>query len=78
MSLEIDLGNIVTILIMAILGHLKIKAFWNKGYDIIIFAHNITKKVLSHDSKYVVDVAMWPNFGNSSIYMTEVIITSIL
>ena len=42
---------------------LKIKVFWNKGYDNIIFVHNITNKVLLHDSNYIVDVVMWPKFG---------------
>ena len=62
---------------MASLDLFKIKVFWNKGYDVIIFVHDVTNKVLSRDSNYIVDVVMWPNFGNASIYMTEVIITSI-
>ena len=62
---------------IATLGFLKIKVFWNKGYDVIIFAHDVTTKVLSHDSNYIVDVVMWPKFGNSSVSMREVI-TSIL
>ena len=72
----------VTILIMsakmATPGLLKIKVFWNKIYDVIIFVHDVTNKILSHDSNYVVDLVMWPKFGNSSISMREVIITSIL
>ena len=32
---------------MAILGLLKIKVFWNKGYDIIISIHDVTNKFLS-------------------------------
>ena len=35
-------------------------------------------KILSGDSNYIVEVIMWPKFGNSSISMREVIITSIL
>ena len=62
---------------LATLGFLKIKAFWNKGYDVIIFAGDVNK-ILSRDSNYIVDVVMWPKFGNSSISMREVIITSIL
>ena len=64
----------VAILIMsakfATLGLLKIKVFWNKDYD-------VTSKIVSHESNYIVDVVMWPKFDNSSISMREVIITSI-
>ena len=63
---------------MAILGLLKIKVFWKKAHDVIIFVHDVTNKLSSRDSSYIVDVAMWPKFGNSSIFMREVIITSIL
>ena len=55
---------------------LKIKIFWNKGYDVIIYVHDVTNKILSRDSNYIVDVVMWPKFGNSSISIREVIITS--
>ena len=57
---------------------LKITVFWNKGYDIIIPADDITNKILLRDSNYIVDVSMWPKFGNSSISLREVITTSIL
>ena len=71
----------VTILIMSAkiitLGFLKIKVFWSKGYDVITSFHDITNRILSRDSNYVVDVVMWPKFGNSSISIREVIITSI-
>ena len=56
---------------------LKIKVFWNKGYDVIIYVYDVTNKILSRDSNYIVDVVIWPKFGNSSISMREVIITSI-
>ena len=66
----------VTILIMsakmAPLGLLKIKVFGNKDYDVIIPVNEI----LSCDSNYVVGVVMWSKFGNSSISMREIIITS--
>ena len=72
----------VTILMMsakmATLGLLKTKVFWNKGYDVIISVHDVTNKILLRDSNYIVDVVMWPKFGNSSTSMREVIITSIL
>ena len=63
---------------LASLGLLKIKVFWNKGYDVIILCPYVTNKILSCDSNYVVDVVMSPKFGNSCISMKEVIITSIL
>ena len=63
---------------MATPGFLKIKVFWNKGYDAIISAHDVTNKIVSRDSNYIVDVVMWPNFGNSSISMRDIIITSVL
>ena len=64
---------------MATLGHLKIKVFWNKVYDVIISVHEVTNNILSRDSNYTVNVVIWPKFGrNSSISTREVIITSIL
>ena len=59
-------------------GLLKIKVFWNKGYDITIFDHDVTNKILSRDSNYIVDMFMWPKLGIYSIYIGEVIVTSIL
>ena len=63
---------------MATPGLLKTTVFWNKGYDVIVPAHDVTNKILLRDSNYIVDVVMWPKFGNSSISVREVIITSIL
>ena len=59
-------------------GLLKITIFWNRDYDVIIRVDDVTSKILSHDSNYVVDVFMWSKFGKSSISMREVITTSIL
>ena len=59
-------------------GLFIIMTFWNKGYDVIIYVHDVTSKILSCDSNYIVDVVMWPKFGNSNISMREVIIISIL
>ena len=59
-------------------GFLKIKIFWNKSYDDIILDYDVINKILSRDSNHVVDVAMWPKFGNFSNSIREVIITSIL
>ena len=63
---------------MATPSLLKIMVFWKKGYDVIITNHDVTDKILSCDSNYIVDVDMWPKFGNSSISVRKVIITSIL
>ena len=64
---------------MATPDFFKVKFFWKKkGYDVIFFVHDVTNKILSRDSNYNVNVVMWPKFGNSSISVREVIITSIL
>ena len=63
---------------MATPGLLKMKVFWNKGYDVIIYVHGMTSKILSCDSNFIVDVIMWSKFDESSISMREVIIISIL
>ena len=80
-SLSIAWINMFTILMisanMATLSYVKINNFWNKDYDVIASAHDVTKKTLSRDSNYIVDVVMWPKFGNCSISMREDIITSI-
>ena len=59
-------------------GLIKITVFWNKGYDVIIFVIDVTNKILSRDLNYIVNLFMWPKFGSSSVYMREVITTSIL
>ena len=43
---------------MATPGLLKIKIFLKKAYDAIIFAHDVTKTILSLDSNYNVNVVM--------------------
>ena len=54
----------ITILMMsAKVAALKIEVFWNKAYDIIISAQDVTKKV-SHDSNCIVDVVKWLKFDN--------------
>ena len=59
-------------------GFLRIKPFWNKGFDDIISVHDVINKILSLDSNHIVNVVMWPKFGNSSVSRREVIITLIL
>ena len=72
--------NTVTVLMitakMASPGLLTTKVFWNKHDGIIISVHDVTNKILSCDSNYIVDVVMWPKFGNCSISMREIIMTS--
>ena len=63
---------------LATLSLLKIKLFWNKSYNVIIFVYDVTNKILSCESNYIVDVIMWPQFDNCSISIREVILTSIL
>ena len=52
----------VTILIMspelATPGLLKIKIFQTKVYDVIIPDYDVTNKILSRESSYIVDVVM--------------------
>ena len=43
---------------MATPGLLKIIIFSNKGEDVIIPVHDITNKIFSRDSDYIVDVSM--------------------
>ena len=81
-SLRIVLINIVKVLMMsakmATPDLLKIKIFWKETHDVSISAHDVTSTILSRDLNYIVNVVMWPKFGNSSISLREVIITSIL
>ena len=57
---------------LSTLGLFKIKIFWNKDYDVIICVHDVSKKILSLDSNYIVYVIMWPydhdHFGNSFLW----------
>ena len=79
---KVVLINMIAILMMSAklvtLYLLQINIFWNKDYDDIISVHDVTKKFLSHDSNYIVDVVMWAKFGNSRISVREVFIILIL
>ena len=74
-SLKIASIKMVTILMMSAKmttpDFRKIKVFWKKGYD-------VTNKILSRDTNYIINVVMWPKFDKSNIPMREVIITSSL
>ena len=59
-------------------GLLKIKLFWNKGYDVIISVDQVINKISSCNSRHIVGVVMWLKSGNPSVIMEEVIITCIL
>ena len=63
---------------MAASDLLKIKVFWNKGYDVIASVHDVTNKTLLRYSYSIVDAVMWPTFGNFIISLREVIIISTL
>ena len=63
---------------LATLGLLKIKVFWNKGYDVTFSVSDVNSKLLLSDLNYIVDVVMWQKFGSSSISIRKVIITWIL
>ena len=80
--LETVLINMITILMisakMATIDVLKIKVLWIKGFEVMIFVHDISNKILLHDSNYIVDVVIWPKFGNCNISMRKVILISIL
>ena len=61
-SLKIFLINMLTFLMtsakLATPGLLKIKVFRIKGYDVVIPDYNVTNKILSRDSNYIVDMVM--------------------
>ena len=57
-SLMIFLIKMVIILMMSA-KRLPITVFWNKGYHVIIPADDVTKKILSRYSNYIVDASMW-------------------
>ena len=53
------------------LGVFKRKILWNKIYDILISVYDVTNKVLSHGSNYIVDMTMRLKFANFSISMRQ-------
>ena len=59
-------------------GLVKISIIRNKGYDVIILDYDVSNKILSRDSNYILYVVMNLKSGNSSISIREVIITSVL
>ena len=79
-SLKVVLIDMLAILTMSAkvitLGLFKRKVIWSKDYDIIISVNDVTNKISSLDLNHIVGVII--SFVNSSIFMREVIITSIL
>ena len=63
---------------MATPALLRLKVFWKKDYYVIYSVFDVTNKILSHESNYIMNLVMWPKFSNCSICIREVIITSIL
>ena len=63
---------------MATSSPLEITLLWSKGYDVIIPTDDVTNKILSSDSNYMVEMFIWPKFGNSSISMRKVNTTLVL
>ena len=51
----------------------KIKVFWNEEYDFITSVYSVINESFSRVLNYVVDLVIWPKFGNSSISFTEVV-----
>ena len=62
--LKIVLISMVTILMtsakMGTLCLLKIKVFWYEIYNVIIFSHDVTNKIILRDSNYIAEVVMQP------------------
>ena len=61
---------------MATLDLPKIKLFWNKGYDVMVFVYDLSNNILSRD--LILQMLLCDMFGNSSISRKTVVITSIL
>ena len=61
--------NMDTILLMStkivVLGLLK--TFLKKGFNVIIFVHDVTGKILSRDSNNIVDVVMSPKLQREKL-----------
>ena len=56
---------------------LKIEAFSNKSYDIIISVYDVTNKILSCDTNSTVGAFTWPMFGTVVFLWEKFFITSI-
>ena len=63
---------------LATLDLVRINIFSYKFCDLIIVDFDVTNIILWRDSNYIINMVMWPKFGNSSISMRKVVITSTL
>ena len=43
---------------LATLGLLKMKAFWDKVHGVIVYVHDATKRILSHESNHIVNMVI--------------------
>ena len=62
---------------LATVSLIEIKTFLSKGYDFSTSVNDVINKLLLCDSSCIVNLVIWPKFGNCSISMKEVMITSI-
>ena len=74
---SISVREVVITSILYTVGRGVPKVFWNKGYDVLISFHDATNKISSRDSNHILAVVMWQKFGNSSMSMRQVSMTSI-
>ena len=46
---------------LTVLGLVKLKVFRNKSYDVVLFVHNFTNKMLSRGSNHIVNhvIKIW-------------------
>ena len=61
-SFKVVLINMIEVLMMSAklttLGLLKIKVFWNKSYNVITDLHDVTDKILSHESNDIANLVI--------------------
>ena len=61
-----------------ILGLFRTNVFSNKDYDVTASVYDVNNKILWHASHCILDLVVWSKFGNSSISLRQVVITTIL
>ena len=79
LGLDMNLFKIVLIKMVLVLMSaklttldlLRIKVFWNKDYDVMTSVHDVTSKILSRDSNYILDLVMWSNFYERSYHKLQ-------
>ena len=68
----VDISKLVTWAV------LKAAVFWKKVYNVIAAIFVTTNKISPHASSFIIDWAMWLQFGNYRNYLKEVIATPVL